>query len=155
MSRINKFLRLLKGYNIDKLKGDIKFWLLVFGVIVVIILFATGIISIHIVAGNEDSNILYILLNALVFGVYINALGIFNKGTRKLSYKVIILFITFVIMITGFGYFDIQIHINLWFFLYKIFSSSSVHGINFFWLNIHFWSAIFFLSFFTESEESD
>ena len=154
MSKFKNFIRLLRGYDIEALKNDIKFWLLFFGVIIGIILLATGTIKILFFAGSQESSILYTLLNALVFGVYINALGIFNKGTRKLKYKLIILFVAIIIMITGFGYFDIQLHFNFWFFAYKIFSSSSVHGINFFWVNLYFWMCVYFLSYLIESEES-
>jgi len=158
MSKITRgfkgFIQFLKGYDIEALKKSIKFWLLFFGVIFFIILLATGTIKILFFAGSQESSILYTLLNALVFGVYINALGIFNKGTKKLKYKLIILSVAILIMITGFGYFDFQIHFNLWFFAYRIYSSSSVHGILFFWINLYFWSAIYFLSYMTESEES-
>jgi len=155
MSRFNKFIRLIRGYNYEQLKQDVKFWLLFVGVIVVIILFLTGTIKIYFIAGSEESSILYTLLNALVFGVYINALGIFNKGIKKLKYKILILIFAVFIVICGLAYFDIQVHFNLWFFLYKIYSSSSVHGINFFWINLYFWSAIYFISYMTESEESN
>jgi len=153
MGKTKSFLRAIRNYNYERLKQDVKFWLF-FGVIIfALILFLTGTIRIVFTAGSEESSILYTLLNALVFGVFINSLGIFNKGIKGLKIKLGILIVAIIVVLTGFGYFDVQIHFNLWFFAYKIYSSSSAHGIYFFWLNLYFWSIIYFISFITESED--
>ena len=153
MSKFKTFIRALRGYDIEQLKRDIKFWVIFILVIIFLFLLFTGTIKILFFYGTEESSIIYTLLNALVFGVYINALGIFNKGMKKRNYKLIVLVVALFIMLCGFGYFDYRIHFNFWFFYYKVFSTSSVHGILFFWLNIYFWSALYFLTFITESEE--
>jgi hypothetical protein len=110
------------------------------------------IIQIRIFFNTQKLGFLWTILNALVWNVYINALGVFNTGIKKSTYKYSILIIGIFIILLGFGYFNVVIRLNFIIFLYPEFSTSSDSGIWFFWYNIYLWIPIYFITFLIESE---
>lgn len=153
-SRFVRFAYRFRDYNYSRLKSLIKFWLIFIGLIVFIILNIIQVIQIRIFASTENSGFLWLILNALVWNVYLNALGIFHTGIKRKTWKYVILLIAVIVILLGFGYFDVVIRINLWILLYTTFSTGSADGIWFFWFNIYLWIPIFFVSFLIESEVS-
>jgi len=151
-SKFVRFAYRFKDYNYLRLKMLVKFWLIFIGLIVFIILNIIQVIQIRVFFGKENSSFLWLILNALVWNVYLNALGIFNTGMRKSLTKYVVLFIALLVILLGFGYFDITIRINIWILAYKDFSTSSANGIWFFWSNIYLWTPIYFITFLIESD---
>ena len=151
----NKFVRFayrFRDYNYYHLKRQIKFWLIFFGIIIFILFNIFQVIQIRIFFNTQQLGFLYTILNALVWNVYINALGVFNTGIRKSTYKYMILVIGIFIILLGFGYFNVIIRLNFLIFLYPQLSTSSSDGIWFFWYNIYLWIPIYFITFLIESE---
>lgn len=151
----NRFVRFAYRFRYIKwtyISQSLKFIALFYFSIMLIVLFIFQVIQIYVFFGSQNSNFLWTILNALCWQVYLNALGIFNFGIRKRTYKYLILGLAIFLMLIGFGYFEIVINIHLPFLVYQTFSTSSSHGIYFFWLNIYLWIPIFALTFLIESE---
>jgi len=151
----NKFVRFayrFRDFNYQGFKKWLKFWLLFLGILIFILFNIFQIIQIRIFFNTQQLGFLWTILNALVWNVYINALGIFNTGIRKTTYKYVIMLLGVIIILLGFGYFNVIIRLNFTIFLYPQFSTSSSDGIWFFWLNIYLWLPIYFVSFLIESE---
>lgn len=151
----NRFVRFaykFRYFDYSSLKSFVKFWILFFGIIIFIILNVIQVIQIRIFAGTQTLGFLWLILNALVWNVYLNALGIFNAGIKRKTWKYIILIIAVLIIVLGFGYFDVVVRINLWILLYKQYSTGSVDGIFFFWYNVYLWIPFYFITFLIESE---
>jgi len=151
-SKFVRFAYRFRDFNYLHLKRQIKFWLLFFGLIIFILFNIFQVIQIRIFFNTQTFGFLWTILNALVWNVYINALGIFNTGIRKTTYKYVILLIGIIIILLGFGFFNVVIRLNFTIFLYPQFSTSSSDGIWFFWLNIYLWIPIYFITFLIESE---
>lgn len=149
--KIKYDLQYFKSYDYTKLKNDIRFYAIVILIVFLVICLITGVIKVKFLIGSQESSILFTVLNSLVFGVYFNIVGL-RFGITKQNTKLVILVILIIVMLLGFGYFDLQFEFNFFFFAYKIYSTSSYHGIYFFTYNIYIWSSIYFLSFFIESE---
>ena len=114
-------------------------------------------ISIYFTIGNEnESNFIFTLLNALIFGVFLNIVGVNGKGIfRKTTVKGGTILILTILALSGFGFFGFLFIFNFplnALFFYDIFSTSTPHGIRFFISNILFFILILFFSFLTESE---
>ena len=106
------------------------------------------LIIIHIqLQENLVENYFWLLLNALVMGMYTVNLGFVNKN-RKIKY--IWLIIIIVLWLLGFK--GIQFEFGIW-FLSGIYSSNSEKGINFFVENLPFFLTIYVSSFTGESDE--
>lgn len=151
----NRFVRFayrFRDFNYLNLKRQLKFWLIFIGIIIFIIFNIFQIIQIRIFFNTQKLGLLWTVLNALVWNVYINALGIFNTGIRKTTWKYVILIIGIFIILSGFGYFNIVFRFNFTIFLYSEFSTSSDSAIWFFWYNIYLWIPIYFITFLMESE---
>lgn len=142
----------LRYYDYNHLKNEMRFYFILCVIIIFIIMLISGILRISIFIGSKDSSIVFTVLNALVFGAFLNSLGLFNYGIRKKNWKYIFMFIFIIVMLLGFGYFNIEIQCNFWFLAYKTYSTSSGKGIAFFVLNFYLWFAIYFLSFLVEGK---
>jgi hypothetical protein len=147
-----RFGNRFRYYDYNTLKSFLKFWIIFLGVLFFILLLILQTVQIRIFYGEQDSSFLWLLLNALVWNVYLNSLGIFHTGIRKKTYKYVILVICILVILLGFGYFDINFIFNLWILNHKTFSTSSPDAIYFFWTNIHLWIPIYFITFAIESE---
>lgn len=148
------FLEKLRVYDWTRLKKLIKFYLIVVFVIIIIILLLTTVIIVQIDFNTQMLGFLYTILNAFTWYIYINTLGLFNKGIRRFSWKLVILVIALIIVLCGFGYFNIRIHIRIAILRYQTFSTSSVDGIYFFWQNLYLWWIIKFITLLIESEST-
>jgi len=148
----SKIIKKIRYYDYNHLKSDFKFWLIFFAVITLIFLVIFQVIVIQITFGTQDSSFVYTILNALVWYVYLNALGIGNKGTVNQKIKYLIVIIGILLLLLGFGYFDVQFTFNFPFLAYRTLSLSSEHGIYFFFLNLYIFMPVFFVSFLVESE---
>ncbi|HEC92908.1 MAG TPA: hypothetical protein ENI51_07970 [Candidatus Atribacteria bacterium] len=124
-------------------------------IIAFLFVFALEIIQIFITQGVEEGSEswLFLLLNALLMGMYLNILGV--QANTKSSVRFLLLFILIYLSVSGFGYLGILIIINepiSNYLLYNIYQSNSAHGIYFVWCNLAFFIVILFLSFTTESD---
>ena len=137
--------RLIKSYIINGL------------VIGILLLLGFDSISVYLTIGNvQDTSFVFTLLNALVFGVFLNIIGLNGKGIfRKTTIKATTLILLVLLAISGFGFFGLLFVFNFPLNLiltYNIFSTNTVHGIRFFGYNILLFVLITFFSFLTESE---
>jgi hypothetical protein len=101
---------------------------------------------------NSIESTIYNILNALILGMFLNALGfVFSIQDKKT--KFILLFIIIFILLLGIQNigFRISIHIPLFENWYS-FSSNTVDGIYFFSLNIGIWTILWGSSFLIESD---
>lgn len=141
-------------YDYDKLKKHLVFYLILIIVPILIVSYVLGIWQIYF---YDDGNsfivgIIFTVLNGFVFGGELNAIGFFNKGTKDKRIKYFLIIIVIFLFITGLGFLDFTIYINLPFLIYKYFSLSSEHGILFIALNsVLFW-IIYFASFTLEKD---
>jgi len=133
-------------------------WNIVFGVIAfVILLFATDRISIYILLVSEG-NLLFTLLNALCLGVYLNAIGLsggnfFKKAYIKISILLIVAFCSLFVFGLSDFYIQFNFPFNLLFYGYNKFSTATIDGIYFYYLNlVGFFGLVYLLSFILESE---
>lgn len=139
-------------------KQLVKFW---FGLIALdTLLFCCGInsIAIYLTVGNNVSNSSWIftLLNALIFGVYLNIIG-YGGGNifKRNALRTLLLVVLVILCFSGFGYFGLLVKFNFPFnllFFYDIFSTGTVHGIRFLSFNILLFIVILFFSFLLERE---
>lgn len=149
----NKRIKRLRELEWSKIKKFIKFYLILFVIFIIIIMLLTTGIVIEIHWQERNISFVFTIANALVWYIYINLTGLFNKGIRKLSWKLILFAIFILLMLSGFGFFNLEFHFNFaWFFIYKTLSTASPDGIYFFFLNIYFWISVFFISKLLESE---
>jgi len=135
-----------------KLKVNLIFTLIEF----ILILLLTDRISIYLVDSDETS-LIFTLLNALLFGMYLNICGLASGGLLKKSYMkfsviTIVLFSSlFVFGIASF-YIEFNYPFNLLLF-YNKFSTSTLHGLYFYEYNFFgLLGGIYLLSFILESE---
>jgi len=99
------------------------------------------------------------MLNALIFGMYLNVCGFqFNKMMSKSFFKyTAVVFLLFMI-VQGFGLwgfrftFNVNKPLNFKLLSYHVYESNSEKGIKFFYYNIFQFLIIYFLSFMLESE---
>lgn len=142
------------------LSNKLKFIkLLVISVILIgfCLVFSFQIIQVYIVIGAEGlhkGNLLFTLLNGLIFGMYLNILG-FTLKSERMWIKALLIFTLIWLFTNGFGGFGIYIKLNAPLdsvFLYTKYQTNSVLGIRFFINNILLLSTIFISSFLIESE---
>ena len=107
-------------------------------------------------ADNLIENWIFMLLNALIFGVYLNIIGLGSTKTlRKDVWKYILFVFLIIISISGLGYFNFTFVFNFPFnFIlnYNKFGLSNVHGIRFFSFNFVLFTLLYFISFILEHE---
>lgn len=145
---VNKY----RYYDYNHLYKEVRFWLYFSIIIILLVLLISGVIRIFIEFNTQNNGFLFTIMNALVWYVYLNAIGIGNRGTTNKNLKYIIILIGILLVLLGFGYFNIRFFFGFWFFNYQYFSLSSPDGIFFFWTNQHIFLPLFFITFLTESE---
>lgn len=150
------FFILLYLYRI--IQDKLKFYkiLLVFVVIdVFLFLLLFDVMSIYIL-GSSEGKFLFTILNALIFGVYLNIIGfsssnLFSKFSLKISFLTLLIFIS----LSGFGYLGFLVQFNFPLSLglvHNKWSTATIDGVLFFLFNGYIFIIIYFLSFITESE---
>lgn len=133
--------------------------LIIYSVIVFFLIYSIYIrwIVLTITESEENTGLMYSLLNALIFGMYIGVCGFVSDSGKM--WKVLGIIVLFYLVITEMGYIGIQIFINypqpFNFLHYRYYESNSEVGILFFIFNVDVFLIIFFLSFLIEKEISD
>lgn len=99
---------------------------------------------------------MYTILNALMFGIYLNITGFGIKITKRWI-KYFLLFVILYLISAGFGTFGISITINLppdyrWLLQYRTYCSNNKDGIWFITYNWYILLTVLVISFGTESE---
>ena len=135
----------------------IKSYITYIGIEILLLLLAIDSISIYLTIGSEvENSFVFTLLNALIFGVFLNVVGLNGNGIfKRLTIKGTTLFILVFTSILGFGFFGLLFYFNFplnYIFNYDIFSTSTADGIRFFSSNFLFFMLILFFSFIVESE---
>ena len=135
----------------------IKSYITYIAIEILLLLLAVDSISIYLTIGSEiENSFVFTLLNALIFGVFLNVVGLNGNGIfKKLSVKGSTLFVLVITSILGFGFFGLLFHFNFplnYIFNYDIFSTNTADGIRFFASNFLFFMLILFFSFIVESE---
>ncbi|MBY9008142.1 MAG: hypothetical protein KGD63_15485, partial [Candidatus Lokiarchaeota archaeon] len=135
----------------------IKSYITYIGIEILLLLLALDSISIYLTIGSEvENSFVFTLLNALIFGVFLNVVGLNGNGIfKRLTIKGTTLFVLVITSILGFGFFGLLFYFNFplnYIFNYDIFSTSTADGIRFFASNFLFFMLILFFSFIVESE---
>jgi len=141
-------------YDYKALKIEMIFYGAIIIIILLILTYFLGVWRLDIVAPTDNwlDGVLYTILNALVFGAYMNTLGLFNDGVQnKTMYYLLIIFVVFFFL-SGLGFWNFVFYINLPFLFYKYFSLSTHHGIYFIWYNLTLFLIIYVMSFMFERE---
>lgn len=152
-----QFKTLQKIRNLDYvgLKKIIKLYLIISVIIIIFFLFIFGYIGIGILPNNDyKTSILWLILNVFIYGVYFSFCGLMVRGIRR-EYKYYLLALYVFLFFIGFGLADIEFHINIPFLTYHTFSTSNIHGINFFMspMNLVMFLGIFAITIPIESEK--
>lgn len=124
----------------------------IFSLIIILIIF----LLFHIIEivlyfqTNYRQNLLFTLLNSLLFGVFLAVLGLMNKGIQNKGLMILALFVLICFFIGGFGFMDFKITFNLFFFheIHNTYSSGGVETGNFMLYNIVFFVGVLVISFF-------
>lgn len=124
--------------------------------ILFLFVFALEMIVIYITMGEETGteSWIFLILNVLLLGMYINILGFRSKVSIN-SIRYLILFVLVMFSLSGFGYLGVLIEFRepiSDYLFYRFYQSNSTHGIFFFVLNILLFTLIYFISYMTESE---
>lgn len=128
------------------------------GVFAIYLLYAE-IIIIEIHSESYYKGLLFSMLNALIFGMYLNVCGFgFNKLMSRSFFKYTA--VVFLVLMTcqGFGLwgfrftFNVNKPLNFKLLAYNVYESNSEKGIRFLTYNIYIFGIIWFLSFMLESE---
>lgn len=132
--------------------------LIAIGVILLLVLiyylFKLGIINIGITVNDENGSIVFSLLNGMIMGMYLTALG-WSLGASKWWQKLVLILIIGIYLYLGFTYIGFKFCTNLSFFLVKCYETNTPAGIEFFLGNILLFGFIFAITFVTEGEKID
>lgn len=120
-----------------------------------LLIFMYEIVVIYISIGKETGteSWIFLVLNVLLLGIYINVCGFRSKSTNAERY--LFLSILVILSLSGLGYLGLLIKFNppiSDYLLHDIYQSNSVEGIYFFTYNFLLFTLIYFLSFITEKE---
>lgn len=117
------------------------------------------IIIIEINSEKYYKGLLFSMLNALIFGMYLNVCGFgFNKIMSKSFFKYTAFVFILLMTVQGFGLwgfrftFQVNKPLNFNLLAYNVYESNSEKGILFLTFNIYIFGIIWFLSFLLESE---
>lgn len=134
------WLRYFRGeHSFSSLKAYLTIALPSLGVILVLLLFALGLIEIYFVSGAEEMGTwLFSLMISFTFGMFLAACGLIVKERSALLKFLIIVCLTYLAL-NGFGYLGIKVVFRGFFedyFVYNEFQTNGPQGIYFFMLNI-------------------
>lgn len=149
-----QFLKKIRTLDYEGIKRTAKFYLIIMAIVIIILFLIIGVIQISAVPNFEaESSLLWTLLNAFIFGVYLSFCGFMNKGIKKEYKKWILLFLIFMAL-SGFGVVDFEFTFNIPFITHRVFSASTINGVLFFIspANLAMFLGFWLLTFATESE---
>lgn len=147
-------LERVRKYDWNRFKNAARFYLLFALIVIFIILWAFGVIQIYITVDAESANLVWTVINSLLLYMYFTCLG-FSRGISKISWKMLVLVVLIVVIISGLGYLGLDIVFNLPIFIWKTYSTNTISGAYFFTLNAGLWTVVFFLSFTIEGENKN
>jgi hypothetical protein len=99
---------------------------------------------------KQISHTIFSMLNGLIFGFYLNCLGLLSNKGKALKYITFGVVIVFVAL--GLGMVAIYLELNFPFLTQTVYESNTEKGILFFFENLGFFSTLFLSSFVAESE---
>ncbi|MBD3216221.1 MAG: hypothetical protein GF311_26645 [Candidatus Lokiarchaeota archaeon] len=148
------YLRVVKKKSYDEIISQTKVYVVVFLIVIVVFLFVYRVIIIEFLEENEGGSFIWTLLNSLLLGMYVVAIGL-TMGGRKGILKAIMLVSVVYITLSWGGYIGLRVTINIIIFVEKVFESNTIQGVFFLTWNWYIFIIIFVASNLTESEIKD
>ncbi len=155
--RQNKENVMKEVYYINENSVDWLFWIKVLlGLLVMLGIFLLFWFRIIIVEflWESESNIestFFSILNGLIFGFYLNCL--FGSNGSSTTYKIVFIAIFCLFFYLGIQNFGVRLTVDLPFLIEKTLSTNSSELIIFFTSNLVFFTSIYLMSYFIESEK--
>lgn len=150
---MSSYLDTLRHYDYTRLKKELTFYFFLSLIIVFIILLIFQVIKIEIVLDNPDSNLLFTILNSVVYGGFFVACGFFTLGLQNSTTRFYYGLLLFLILIIGLTFITVRFRFEIWLFFYKDFCLSTQDGLWFFLYNFYIFFTIYGISFALEREK--
>jgi len=136
----------------------LKVFLLSVFIVLLLLLFSLEIIIIYITLGTEtgSESWIFVLLNSILLGIYLNVCGLKFGSNKNELMKYMILFCLVYIALSGFGYLGVLIEFRepiSDYLNYRFIQTNSTIAIEFIIWNIVLFILIYFISFMVEKEK--
>lgn len=123
-----------------------------------LLLFAIEVIIIYITLGTEtgSESWIFVLLNSILLGIYLNVCGLKFGSNKNEIMKYTILFVLVYIAVSGFGYLGVLVEFRepiSDYLNYRFIQTNSTIAIEFIIWNIVLFILIYFISFMVEKEK--
>lgn len=147
------YMLVKRKYTIFEKTKFVKYVLYLVLINLILMMFFFDVIEVYFIADVEySSGMFWSLLNSLVIGMILLAIGVFGVRTGNyLNYIIIILVVC--LALSGMGYIGIRLVFNIPLFIWNTYDSNGIYGIWFYSLNSYLFIGLVFVSILFEKEK--